>query len=434
MSELPVASQTFDDVACTVCGCVCDDLRITVEAGRLTAIEPRCSLAEAWFLKQNVATSAAGGAPPAAELDGQPAEFAAAITEAARILRGAKAPLIYGLARSSTPGQRAAVRLADELGAIIDTNASTCHGPSIVALQAVGESTSTLGEVRSRADLVIYWGSNPAVSHPRHMERYAVDPQGVFVPDGRKGRTVVVVDSRESETAKFADIFLQVEKGRDFEVLWVLRALVQGLKLDVDEVGGIEIGKLRDLAERMKSCKTGVVFFGRGLTLGSVGHADVEALLRLTMELNAFTRFYARRMRIYGDVAGADSVLTWQTGYPFSVNLARGYPRYSPGEYSADACLTRGEVDACLIVGGEGVKTLSDRARERLADVPTIVLDYASAERLMTPNVRFTTAVYGIHRAATAYRMDEVPIPLKGFVASPLASDDEVLEAIRAAL
>ncbi|MCE9607118.1 MAG: formylmethanofuran dehydrogenase subunit B [Planctomycetia bacterium] len=424
-----MAKQVFDDIACTVCGCVCDDLRVAVDDGRIAVVEPRCRLAEAWFLKQNVATS-----PSAAELAGKPVELSVGIAEAANILRQARMPLIYGLARSSTPGQRAAVHLADRLGAVIDTNASTCHGPSIVALQAVGESTSTLGEVRNRADLVIYWGSNPASSHPRHMERYAVEPRGQFVPGGRKDRTLVVVDSRATETARVADLFVQVRQGSDFEVLWVLRALVQGLKLNVAEVGGVPIGVLEDLAARMKGCRTGVVFFGRGLSLGPVGHADVEALLRLTTELNAYTRFYARRMRIYGDVAGADSVLTWQTGYPFSVNLARGYPRYSPGEYSAEACLSRGEVDACVLVGGEGIRTLSDRARAALERIPTIVLDYASAERLMQPTVRFTTAVYGIHRSGTAYRMDEVPIPLRGFMPSPLPSDDEVLDGIRAAL
>jgi formylmethanofuran dehydrogenase subunit B len=35
------------------------------------------------------------------------------------------------------------------------------------------------------------------------------------------------------------------------------------------------------------------------------------------------------------DSPGADMVLIWLTGYPFSVNLARGYPRYSPAEFSA---------------------------------------------------------------------------------------------------
>jgi formylmethanofuran dehydrogenase subunit B len=413
------------DIACTVCGCVCDDLRATLVAGRVTAMHSNCSLQQAWFARHNIA-------PPAdhALIRGKPAKFDDAVNAAARILREAKNPLIYGLSRSSTPGQRAAVRLADTIGAVIDTTASTCHGNSIMALQTVGESTCSLGEVRNRCDLVIYWGANPAVSHPRHMERYSLEPKGQFVPEGRAGRKLIVFDIAETPTARLADDFVRIRPSSDFEVLWALRALVAGKPLDVAEVGDVPLDKLRQLADQMKACRSGVFFFGRGLSLGRNGHAGVEALLRLTTDLNAHTRFYARRMRIYGDVAGADSVLTWQTGYPFSVNLARGYPRYNPGEYSAEALLLRGEVDACLMVGSDGLHVLDPKARERLHEIPTIALDYPGAERIADADVQFTTAIYGLHRAGTAYRMDEVPIPLRAVVPSPLPSDDEVLDAI----
>lgn len=102
-------------------------------------------------------------------------------------------PLIYGLSRSATPGQRAAIALAERLGAAIDTTASLCHGPSIMALQEVGEVTCTLGEIRNRADLIVFWGCHPAVSHPRHAERYSVFPPGKFTPSGRADRTIVMV-------------------------------------------------------------------------------------------------------------------------------------------------------------------------------------------------------------------------------------------------
>src|SRR6185295_10579227 len=107
---------------------------------------------------------------------------------------------------------------------------------------------------------------------------------------------------------------------------------------------------LRALVEQMKSCRCGVVFFGLGLARTGHGHRNVEALLQLVRDLNAFSRFHARRMRIPGDVTGADNVLCWQTGFPFSVSLSRGYPRYNPGEYSANIVLERGEADACLFV------------------------------------------------------------------------------------
>lgn len=422
-------AELFEDVACTVCGCVCDDLKLTVENGRIVRAEGACDLAEPWFFSQD------SRRPVVADIAGKPATFEAAVARSAEILRAARSPLIYGLSRSSTQGQRQAVRLADALGANIDTTASLCHAPSIMALQQVGESTCSLGEIRNRADLVIYWGSNPVVSHPRHMERYAAFPQGQFVSKGREGRTLVVVDVAPTASSEQADLFLQVEPGGDFDLLWTLRALVRGLSVSGDNCAGQPMSVLRDLAERMKRCQCGVFFFGLGLTQQGVGHANVEALLRLVRDLNAHTRFHARRMRVYGDVAGADTVLCWQTGFPFSVNLARGYPRYNPGEYSANDLLGRGEVDACLLVGSEGIGPLSAAAKEQLGKIPVIVLDYPQAdipvlEPPLISAVKFTTAVYGIHRPGTAYRMDEIPIPLRPVLESDYPSDDEVLAAI----
>jgi formylmethanofuran dehydrogenase subunit B len=338
--------------------------------------------------------------------------------------------LIYGLSRSSTPGQRAAVHLADTLGANIDTTASTCHAPSIMAVQSVGESTATLGEIKNRSDLIIYWGSDPLVSHPRHMERF-VDATGHDIPAGRSDRQVVVVDIEETATARAADTFLRVQPGGDFELIWALRAAVRGISIAEQPYGGVSWPDIQQLADRMRTCRYGVVFFGLGLTRRGIAHANVEALLRLVTDTNAYARFAARRMRIPGDVTGADSVLAWQTGYPFSVNLARGYPRYNPGEYSANQLLERREVDAVLLVGSEGVAQLSATAQRVLLTMPTIVLDYPTVTCPWQPDVHFTTAVYGIHRPGTAYRMDEVPIPLRAILPSELPADHEVLEAMR---
>lgn len=418
-------AQRIENVACTVCGCVCDDLRITVEGERVARAEGACHLAEPWYLRLGERQ------PPVAEMDGRPVALDSALDRAAAILRAARAPLIYGLSRSNTDGQEAAIALADRLGAIIDTTASRGHAPAILALQEAGESTCSLGEVRNRADLVIFWGSDPVESHPRHFERYSVDPIGEFLPGGRQDRTVVVVDVRPTATAAQADRFVQVEPGRDFEMLWALRGLIRGREPEPHAATGAPLETLRDLAQRMKTCRCGIVFFGLGLSRTHLGHRSVEALLRLVSDLNDYTRFYVRRMRVSSDVAGADSVLAWQTGYPFSVSLARGYPRYNPGEFTAHDLLLRDEVDACLLVGSFGVRRFSPEASEHLRRLPTIVLDPPTMESLTPPAVRITTAIPGVHLGGTAYRMDEIPLPLRPILPSPYPSDAEVLEAIR---
>jgi formylmethanofuran dehydrogenase subunit B len=417
--------QTFSDVACTVCGCVCDDLRLTISGGRVTQAEGACHLAEPWY-----ASLSAPPARPPATIDGQSVPLAKAVERASEILRASRAPLIWGLSRSSTDGQRAAVMLAEKIGATIDTTASVCHGPSIMAIQQVGESTCSLGEVRNRADLVIFWGADPVESHPRHFERYSVDPAGQFVPRGRADRHVIVIDSEETATSRLADTFVPIPRDADFELIWALRQLLRGIELPESFDCGLPHKLLQRLAAQMSSCRYGAVFFGLGLAQRSVGHKNVEALLKLVEDLNDHTRFTARRLRIPGDVTGADAVLCWLTGFPFAVNLSRSYPRYNPGEYTANDMLERGEADACLLVGSEPFNDLSPRAQQALTKLPTIALDYPNITPPFAATVQITTAIYGIHAPGTAYRMDEVPIPLRQLVASNLPKDDEVLLAI----
>ena len=86
--------------------------------------------------------------------------------------------------------------------------------------------------MKNRADFIIYWGGNPAECHPRHFTKYTLMQKGKFLPRGRKDRTMVLVDIRETMSAKAADIFLQVRPGKDFEMLTILRALVKGQQVD----------------------------------------------------------------------------------------------------------------------------------------------------------------------------------------------------------
>ncbi len=411
---------TFENVACIRCGCVCDDLCLTVDGGRIVRAERACALAEPWLLQQD------SRQPPVALIDGRAVPLDEGLDRAAAILRSASAPLVYGLSRSSTDGQRAAISLAERLGGVVDTTASLCHATSMMAIQEIGESTCTLGEVKNRADLVVYWGADPVQSHPRHMERYALWPPGRFVA-GREARTLVVADVGPSASSALADLFVPIQPGADFDVLHTLRALVRGTPLRADADVGAPLPLLRELAERMLSSRFGIVFFGLGLSMTGAFHHNVEALLLLVRDLNGPRRFFARRLRVPGDVTGADTVLLWQTGYPFGVDLSRGYPRFNPGEFTANELLERGDVDACVLVGSEGMARFSAAATQRLQKIPTIVLDYPTEEPDIAPTVRFTTAVYGVHHTGTAYRMDGVPIPLRAVLPAAYPTDADIL-------
>lgn len=292
--------------------------------------------------------------------------------------------------------------------------------------------TCTLGEVKNRADFIIYWGGNPAECHPRHFTRYTLTQKGKFVPTGRKGRTMVLVDIRETPSAKAADVFLQVRPGKDFEILTALRALVKGRRLDPEAVAetGLTVEQLTDLADRMKKCRFGVLFFGMGLSMTRGKHMNSAAALTLAAELNAFTKFVAMPMRGHGNVTGADVVLRYSTTYPFGINLARGYPRFNPGEYSSVDLLVRGDTDANLVLGADPGATMPQPAIDHLARTPTIVLDPKVTHTSKIARVHITTAATGISAPGTVYRMDEVPLTLRPALKSPYPTDEDVLKRI----
>jgi formylmethanofuran dehydrogenase subunit B len=419
--------KIIQDATCTFCGCVCDDIDLTVEGSHIVKAERACVLGTSWFLNHDIEDRAS------CTIHGQPASVDDGIERAAQILANAKYPLIYGLSDTTVESQRVAVGIGDWVGANIDTTTSVCHGPSGMAFQGVGEVTCSLGEVRNRGDMIIFWGSNPAESHPRHFTKYSLMPKGMFVPNGRKDRTCVVIDVRKTKSAKAADIFIQIKPRRDFEAAWTLRALAQSIPLDpaqVKEDTGVDIEVWQNLMDRMKACKFGVLFFGMGVTMTRGKHANSEAILALTRDMNAYTRFVCKPNRGHGNVTGADNVVSWRTGYPFGVNMGRGYPRFNPGEYTAADVLARREADAAMIIASDPMANFSEPARKHLASIPYIALDPKETPTTRSAAVAFTVATYGINTPGTVYRMDDVPIPLRPAFDSPHPSDLSILQGI----
>jgi formylmethanofuran dehydrogenase subunit B len=423
--------KTIDDALCLQCSCMCDDIGVTVADNRVTAVRNACSLGEEWFRQPRPAGR------PVCRIRGEEASVTEGLREAANILSAARYPLIYGFGETTCEAQQAAVKIADWVGGTIDTATSFGHAPSIQAFQNVGKTTCTLGEIRNRSDLVVYWGADPVANQPRLLSRYTVDPAGLFVPAGRGGRYVVVVDIHPTATSERADLFLQIRRHADFESLWTLRALARGVPPAADAVleqTGIELADWQALMDRMKAAHYGALLFGMGLMQTRGYRNNCEALLQLARDLNRHTRFVCRSVRQRGNVTGADKVVAWQTGYPFCVNLSRGYPRYNPGEYNTSLQLARGEADAALIVGNDPMPDFTPAAREHLRRIPYIALSADETDITRDATVSFATAKFGLEAGGTVYRMDEVPLALRPVLESPYPSDADVLRELERAV
>jgi formylmethanofuran dehydrogenase subunit B len=298
-----------------------------------------------------------------------------------------------------------------------------------LAVQDVGYPVATLGETKNRADTVLFWGSNPMHAHPRHMSRYSVFARGFFRERGRKDRQMIVVDPRKTDTAKLADIHLQVEPHKDYELVSAMRAALKGFKIEADYVAGIPTETVYEAMDICKNTQFGTLFFSMGITMSRGKHRIIDNAIQLIVDLNAHTKFSLMPMRGHYNVNGFNQVSTWITGYPYGVDFSRGYPRYNPGETASNDLLQRGETDMMLNIASDPGAHFPQKALQHMVKIPLVCIDPHQTPTSELANIVMPTALTGVEVAGTAYRMDGVPIELRKVVDVPegLLSDAEII-------
>ncbi len=355
----------FGPVTCAGCGLLCDD--VTVEAASdEVRLRPECRLGARWFAERMRPTD---DAP--ATINGEAADVESALARAAELLRGARRPLLHGFEGTTVEDARAAVALADRLGALVSTGVVS----GVPAAPLRGASTATLGEIRDRSQLVVIWREDPDTTHPRLLERLGF---GGATP----GRVVVIVDDRDSATTWRADGQHRWPRDFDLEALTGLHLLQKGLAPRPGDFA-VEVGRLM---ERFTSVTHATFVFGVGLTAGAGGQRRALALHELVRALCQERHVVTLELPSAPGTRGADDVLAWQSGYSGNVDFAGGHPELvtAPGPLE--------DVDVRL----------------RVEPGPTGSL-------LAGPGVEvwIRTAAAGVSAAGTAHRLDGVPLPLQ---------------------
>jgi formylmethanofuran dehydrogenase subunit B len=471
-------TEIIKSVVCPICGCLCDDLEVTVENNEIVKLKNGCAVCEAKMVHGYKSDERI--LEPHIRKEGKlvPVSMEEAVHRAAQILTDSKYPLLFGWTSSASETQHVGVELAEELGGALDNCCSVCHGPSVMAIQEIGISTATLGQIRHRADLIVYWACDPWSSHPRHVERYTAFAEGRFEKSefkeyvqklkakasqkkvdatirrtqihyqpyrsetavieappqalARDGRKMIVFDVRKTMTAEVADYFVQVKPNSDYEIFGAMRCLVNDQEIDVDTVGGVPVVYLREIVDAMVNAEFGAIFFGLGLTQSMGRFRNVEIAIALTRDLNRKTKFVVSPMRGHFNVTGANNVFAWQTGYPFALDFSQGYPQYNPGEFTATDLLRRGDNDATLVISADPGAHFPKSAIQNMMKHPLITInpDWNAISRL--GDVVFPAQWCGIEQAGTAYRMDSIAITLKKVVEAPkgVPTDEEIIRRI----
>jgi len=358
-------------VTCAGCGLLCDDVIVEASDSALV-LRPECRLGTAWFSERM--SGASDG--PLATIDGEPADVQSALARAAEMLRGARRPLVHGFGGVTVEDARAAVALADRLGALVATDEGEWSGGPAIPLR--GASTATLGEIRDRSQLVVIWREDPESTHPRLLERIGFGGNGP--------RTLVVIDDVDTATVERADVRLAWPREHDLEALICLHMLQRGLAPRADGLAAELADELPALIDRLGAVPHVTFVYGDGLIGGPGGQRRALALHELVRALCRERHAVTLELPGAPGNRSAEDVLAWQSGYGGNVDFGGGHPEL------ATAPLPLEDVDVRL----------------RVASGP-------AGSRVAGPDgeVWIRTAAAGVEAGGTAHRLDGVPLSLQ---------------------
>jgi formylmethanofuran dehydrogenase subunit B len=417
--------KMVENCTCAFCGCNCDDLDYLIKDGHVVGVRHACRLGASKIMEDMdqrlMVPMVRNGEGELEEVD-----WDTALDTAAELTAGSVRPIFYGWSETSIETMHHGLELGELVGAVLDNQATICHGPSLQAVQNVGYPVMTLGEVKNRADMCVYTGSNPMNAHPRHLGRYSTFPRGYFRPRGRFDRTLVTMDPKYSDTAKMSDIWIGFETNGDYEFYNAIRAVLKGKKLKKDVISGIPKEDIYELTEAMKNTQFGALFFGLGLTHTLSKQRNIDIAIQMIADLNKYTKWVLMPMRGHFNVNGFNIFMAYEMGFPYGVDFARGYPRYMNGETNTIDLLTRKECDVFMVIAADPGAHYPGGAVKHLAEIPVIQIDIHWGPSTEIADVVLPGSFIGVEAAGTSYRMDGVPIYMKKAVDKPeTCRDDE---------
>ena len=415
------------EVPSPFCGIGTDDLTIQVDGVKINVTENGCAVNTPAFEQEITDTQARVG--------GKEVTLKHAVNTAAKILTKANQPVIGGCA-TDVNGMRALMALADRKGAVVDNMNFSAAKRNILAMQDSGWMNTTLAEIKNRCDLLIVLGCDLETFSPRFYQRYLWNKESMFLNDTSEREVIYIGKSpsgssstspnkNQARILECADVDLP-------EVVAVLRALIKGNLVFAEQVGGLAVSDLQEVADKLKTANYGVVTWAAGALDFSQAELTVQMICELIKDVNE------SGVRCSGFPLGgkegdqtANQVCGWQTGYPARMRFSSDIPEYDPFLYDINQIFVNGEADAFLWVQAFNSNAVPPHGM----NIPTVVVARSGMVFEEEPEVFIPIGTPGIDHVGHAYRLDNVvAIRLKKLRDSGLPDTAEVLTAIEEAL
>ncbi len=273
-------------------------------------------------------------------IDGRSVELHAATAEAAKLLAASRAPVVAGLG-TDIAGARAAIALAERLGAAVDHMNSGAVLRDIDVMREAGMMLTTPTEARLKADVVLLAGAGLSDAWPQLPERLFTSPAR---GDERVERRIIWICPGSDPRALVGQEKVKVI-GRSAKDLPVLLAALRAC------LAGHPVGKTRPsakalgaLAADLRGARFGVAVW----SAAELGDLTIEMLCGLVADLNVATRFTGLPLAPGDNALGVLQACGWMTGFPMRTGFGRGYPEHDPWRFDAGRLVESGEADCAL--------------------------------------------------------------------------------------
>jgi formylmethanofuran dehydrogenase subunit B len=388
--------------ACPACGLLCDD----ISGDAIAKQQFSCGKAAKFYARKTT------DAQP--QIDGRPVPLTDAVQAAATLLQQAKAPLVAG-SSTDVHGARALVSLANQAGAAMTHMNASSTLRNMKVLQHRGWQTTTLTEVRNRADVILMIGTDVVSHNARFFERVVWVDEAMFSEPGARQIIYLGGDKLKTQAGTSPDgrapQVIDCASEHLPEVVAVLRALVMGKPVAGDDVAGVSVSTLKNLADTLKAAKYAtLVWVSKDL---HYDHAEltIENITETVVALNQKTRAMGLSLGGSDGDTSVNYAHTWLSGVIID----------APNWQDHDAVVW--------------VNSFSPEVMPTETQAPVIVLGAPDSKFSTPPAVFIPVATPGLDTGGQQFRVDgSVTLPLTAAKPSTVPTLHTVVDQILAVL
>lgn len=387
------ASKT---ATCPACGLLCDDIVISPSANTQQpfVIQQQCAKAIAFFSQTSALVQP--------QIAGKNTDLISATAEITRLLKQSNQPLYAGLG-TDVQGMRAILALAEKTHGTLDHMHSDASVRNTLTLQNTGWQTTTLTEIKNRADLIIAIGTDITSSHPRFIERVVSNEHSLF-----KNATTAI------------EYLLTAGNIEDIAaVINALNALALNKPLRAVCIAGITTASLISLLDKIKAAKYCVIVWSASQLNFPHAELTVQSIVRLIATLNQTTRVAGFPLSSGDGDTSVNATSTWLTGFATRNRFTNGKVAYNNHQF----CTQKQLATSDLVVWVSSFNPYTPPETH----APLVVIGHPNTKFNRTPEVFIPVGVPGLNHTGMMFRMDSaVTLPLKKLRDSHLPSLSEV--------